>query len=548
MAYPWLTANDLIAAVQRKISFPIAQNTFSTNDILAFANEEMFISQVPSIMVYHEEYFVTQTAIPLQPNQSIYTIPNRAIGLRIRNVFWGDGEILAGSPYGNLFEMTRVSPDDAAFFQRNIGANVAIHKFYIQGNSINLLPTVQANPTGFMVFMYFLRPNQLVTNDNAATITNFVQTITIDNALVNNNDTIKIGNFYQRDFFLADYIANNFQSGGNPPTFPTPQYFPRIPNFFTENPSGNTYTYPPNVILGGTTFTARTTTGGTITNIVSTAPGSTSTLITSANHGLTTAQYINITGSNSTPSVDGQHQVAVMDANTFVINVAITAPGNTGTWTSPNQFQIGATSTITAQNFSNAITAFSALFPNFAISSTVGSPATNVLTLSYSDRNVFAITNNIKGFAIPTSISVQFDQIPPSITASSLIDVLQTLPGHKTYSYDINVESITGTVIPFNQPDIPYDVRVGDYICAANTCIIPQIPPDFHNVLAERTGARILSAIGDQQGLAAVNAKIAEMEKSQGILVDNRVDGSPQKINARHAILRYQKLGTRRRV
>jgi len=31
---PYYTSNDLIAAVQRKIAFPIAQNTFSNTDIL----------------------------------------------------------------------------------------------------------------------------------------------------------------------------------------------------------------------------------------------------------------------------------------------------------------------------------------------------------------------------------------------------------------------------------------------------------------------------------------------------------------------------------
>lgn len=515
MANPWLTSDDLIETVKRKISFPVSQNTFSDTDILAFANEEMFISQVPSIMVYHEEYFVTTTGVPLQPNQSIYTIPNRAIGLRLRDVFWGDGAILPGAPYGNLFEMTRVNPDDAAFFQRNIGANAAIHKFYIQGNTIRLLPTVTSNPTGFIVFMYFLRPNQLVQNNRAATITNFTQNITVNNSFINDNDTITIGNFYQQSI--------------------------TIPNFFTENPAGNIYSFNQPNNLGGTTFTAKTVLGGTITNI---AIGE-NTYITSANHGLTTGQIVNITGSDSIPSIDGSYSVSVIDNNVFSVNANVTSAGTAGSFTSPNQFLIDISSIATAQNLNNSI-----INLGIVMSSSVGSPATNIVTYNYSDRNVFALTNNAKAFTIPASLGVQFDQIPANIAPNTLIDFLQTLPGHKIYSFDIPItsSSISNNVIKFNQTDVPYDVLIGDYICTANETIIPQLPPDFHNVLAERTGARILAAIGDQAGLQYTNTKIAEMEKNQGILADNRVDGAPNRINARHSILRYQKLGTRRRV
>ncbi|NBX74721.1 MAG: hypothetical protein EBQ89_10570 [Alphaproteobacteria bacterium] len=92
------------------------------------------------------------------------------------------------------------------------------------------------------------------------------------------------------------------------------------------------------------------------------------------------------------------------------------------------------------------------------------------------------------------------------------------------------------------------NLKVGDYICLANESIIPQIPPDLHTVLAERTAARILAAIGDQAGLAVANQKIAEMELRQGNVLDQRVEGAPEKITARHSLLRYGKMGVRRRM
>ena len=58
------------------------------------------------------------------------------------------------------------------------------------------------------------------------------------------------------------------------------------------------------------------------------------TVITSAAHGLTTGDQITISGSNSTPSVDGSHSVTVTGTNTFTIPVNVTVQGTTGTWVS----------------------------------------------------------------------------------------------------------------------------------------------------------------------------------------------------------------------
>ena len=85
------------------------------------------------------------------------------------------------------------------------------------------------------------------------------------------------------------------------------------------------------------------------------------------------------------------------------------------------------------------------------------------------------------------------------------------------------------------------------YVCVANECIIPQLPPDIHNGLAERAGARVLAAMGDVSGLQIASAKIEEIDKNQGTLLDNRADGSPRKIIAKNSLLHWGRFGTRRR-
>lgn len=425
MAYnPWMTSNDIIEAVKRKIAFPVSQNTFSEEDILRFANEEMFISQVPSVLQYHEEYFVYRVQTPLVSNISRYSIPDRAIGMRLRDLMWTDSA-------GNFFEMTRISADDKAFFQRNIGANQAIHKFYIENNDVVLTPSVIGDPTGFLNFFIFMRPNQLVKNERARTIQGFTQDITIvDNSALVAGDKITIT--------LA--------------------------------------TQSPNPIATDITIVIGATAGATAANI----------------------------------------------------QAAITAAGIDGVSATVS----GATVTCT---FDDITTSFVAL---------------NETAISVSSQ---------LGFTFGTELSSLY-------SVGSKIDFLQTKPGHKTYVFDIRVKAVTNPsvgvyvlkvnrsdlLVPlstgYNFPQLIAGVQVGDYVCLAGESIIPQLPPDLHNMLAEKTAARILASLGDQAGLAMANDKIKEMEYRQGTLLNDRVDGAPQKITSRHSLLRYGKMGVRKRM
>lgn len=404
---PWMTSDDLIAAVKRKISFPISQVTFSEDDILRFANEEMMISQVPSVLQYHEEYFVIRTEVPLRPNVSRYPIPERAIGMKLRDMFWSDAS-------GNLFEMTRINSEDKAFFQGNIGAFTPVFKFYIEGNDIILDPKIQGTVTGSLVFFYYLRPNQLVKNERAAIISSFLEKITVDNSSLVAGDTI------------------------------------------------------------------------TIDDVVFTA----------------------VAGAPST-----------------------------------DEFQIGGTSVITATNLKNTINT------NGIASSDNGSPSTSIVTLSKSTK-MDVTTSNSTALSLSGYDILRFESVPDNITSGSIVDFLQTKPGHRMRKFDVTIPSnaISVSDITFTLGDLPEDLVVGDYICLANECIIPQIPPDLHNGLAERTCARILAAIGDNEGLATINSKLAEIETRQGNILDNRAEGAPAKINARHTLLRYGKFFTRRRI
>jgi len=164
MSVGYLTSNSLINQIKLSGMVPTSQNTFSDADFLSIANQEIKLSILPSILQYHEEYYVRDTTpISLVANTSNYAIPYRAVGGKFRNIFYRDTS-------GNLYSMSRISPEDRPYYQQNtVGSN---HRyFYISGNDVVLVPDVGANPVGSLVFSYYMRPNDMVLETRIGTIT-----------------------------------------------------------------------------------------------------------------------------------------------------------------------------------------------------------------------------------------------------------------------------------------------------------------------------------------------------------------------------------------
>jgi hypothetical protein len=393
-----MTSTDLIESVKRRISFPLSQNTFTEEDILHFANEEIANNLVPQILSYHEEFFVAYDLVTLVSTQTKYPIPKRAIGQRLRNMFYSDTG-------GNLFEMTRVDSDDKGFFQRNIGTDQTIHKFYLENDKVVLTPLSLVGTAGALRMEYFMRPNQLVTNDRAATSTYFVKRITVDNTSLVAGDIL---------------------------------------------------------------------------------------------------------------TVDGLTLVTDVD------------------------FAIGATSIITASNIVSAINA-----SGLAIASN-GATASNVVAVKTSLLSTVYTTTNATAFVIDALLGIEFLSLPTHFVSGIKLDFLQLEGSHKVLTKDITIGTILDTVIYFPVASIPTDMVIGDYVCQQYECIIPQLPDDLHSGIAQRVCSAILAAIGDMNGQAVSQAKVADMEKQQGRLLDNRVDGCSQKVLSRNSILRLNKNRFRR--
>lgn len=159
-------------------------------------------------------------------------------------------------------------------------------------------------------------------------------------------------------------------------------------------------------------------------------------------------------------------------------------------------------------------------------------------TLVEEDR-VGIITNIDRNTGIVT-----ISDFPEEFSVLPLMDFIGAKTPNKIHSYDIqplSVNSVTKTVT-FDIDDIPSQLSVGDYINLAGETIVPQLPTELHAVLCQRAAVACLESMGDAEGLAIAQGRLDKMEKSTLDLIDNRVEGAPQKIMNRHSPL--QQLNT----
>jgi hypothetical protein len=246
--------------------------------------------------------------------------------------------------------------------------------------------------------------------------------------------------------------------------------------------------------------------------------------------------------------------VTVIDSDTFTIPKATVSGSGVGSFISPNLIIVGGNSSVTAATISSSINQ-----EGTYVASVSGSD----ITLVYTNLSTTFSSTNVNGFITNSALQgIRFDSVPssdynsetgitePLFLENSLVDIIQKEAGHQIRGFDILIPSgglISNTDIYFNYSQIPDELVVGDYMCLANECIIPQIPSDLHTALTEKAAARILSAIGDVEGLGTLTMKMAETSKAQAHLIDNRVEGAPIKINTNHTMLRFQKWTYRRR-
>jgi len=147
---------------------PTVQALFTDANLLTILNFEMVSKIYPMIDNQTEEYFVELSDLPYVQANTIYPMPSRAVGGKLRSVSFVD-------PNNNEIRIPRLRPED---IMSNVNAtglaiNPALWGFYIQNNQIRLfLTSVNGGTSNYQTLRlrYIRQPNSLVAVSAAALV------------------------------------------------------------------------------------------------------------------------------------------------------------------------------------------------------------------------------------------------------------------------------------------------------------------------------------------------------------------------------------------
>jgi hypothetical protein len=178
MATGYMDSAKLLESIKLRAAIPMSQVTFSDSDLLNLANEELELKIIPSVLAVKEEFYVTLSTIPLVANQDDYTIPYRAIGNKVRSVFYEQST-------GNLMKLANIPMEHLNEYQYSNGGTLA--GFVLENDHLKIVPSVGSNPTGSLSLRYYLKPNAIVEMSRGAKIRSIDRTTGIIE--VSNGDT-----------------------------------------------------------------------------------------------------------------------------------------------------------------------------------------------------------------------------------------------------------------------------------------------------------------------------------------------------------------------
>lgn len=168
-----LTSSKLIKSIKRKAFIPTDQDTFEEEDFLDMLNEELNYFGIPHLLSTHEEYLVVPVTVPLTEGIFEYDIPERAIGNKLRGLFYNDG-------MSNLTELSRIQLEDTPQYSSAYNNNNGYaDTFLIMDNKVVLQNEIPQTAASLTLYIY-MKPNRLVIDNAAAVISN----IDYDNGII----------------------------------------------------------------------------------------------------------------------------------------------------------------------------------------------------------------------------------------------------------------------------------------------------------------------------------------------------------------------------
>ena len=136
--------------------------------------------------------------------------------------------------------------------------------------------------------------------------------------------------------------------------------------------------------------------------------------------------------------------------------------------------------------------------------------------------------------------TITLSSFPDNFTNLPTMDLVSSKVPNKIVNYDILPISVNknSKTVTLSTDAIPLSLSVGDYVCEQFTSPFLNMPSEMHPLLAQRAAVFVLEALGDTEGLKNAMMRLDKMEKAIQTILEDRIEGAPQKINPRHSPLK----------
>lgn len=159
------TTDDLISAIQKNSIMPTAQLKFGPADYKRILNERLQLFLAVDITRMEEEYFVTYADIPIVASTSLYNLPQKAMGWKIREIGWLD------STKTNYLSLERINLE-GAYNKTSNQTDIQPYGFHFFGAQIATVPLMNATASGYLRVWYYREPRDLCLLTECGEITN----------------------------------------------------------------------------------------------------------------------------------------------------------------------------------------------------------------------------------------------------------------------------------------------------------------------------------------------------------------------------------------
>lgn len=166
------------------------------------------------------------------------------------------------------------------------------------------------------------------------------------------------------------------------------------------------------------------------------------------------------------------------------------------------------------------------MFPN----SVVTNPVNRIRFRFERQPNQLCLTTAAARITAINGSVITVDNIPTDWTTSLQFDLINGAIAFQSKGDDLAVTNIDTLTLEITVTDLPTDVAVGDWFCAAGTSPVPQIPYQLFPYLAQLVANLCMAGMADQEPYQDGKRKEAQMKEDLLKLMQPRDMGNVQTI------------------